>query len=378
MLAIGPRRMYRSQGARTPTTPAQARPAAPFLTTASFPTALVMLLFATPCWAQPTLTVYQTRTAWDAAAPQQAIEDLEREPMHLHPTPHTTAAGWHLTSHGEPVTLQPLQPGLIDETRSFHFRDFGNKVEFRFPEGLGHHAFGFDYYTSVHQTFELHVNGTLVANLQRGAIGFIGVVADEELHSFVVTSPAQTQGGCSVDNLTLGDLSDSCFPGNVDIAATGPIDVLLINGLPGAPVSRVVLVEEGDDIWATLLRPPAGGPGRFTIHANIGEPASTAAVDLPFGVGRVCFPFLISSGAAPIAVWNNLHRKRHLGASRYFDGSPVPDPPRADTIFLSLYGGDPQHLPAGTRITLQGIIDDPRSQLPQAIAVTNAVVLYVE
>jgi hypothetical protein len=168
-----------------------------------------------------------------------------------------------------------------------------------------------------------------------------------------------------------------CRPGSVNAGVGSLEDVLLLNGSAGAPVTREVTVHAGSLIWGAMFPPPAGGDGRYVVHADLGEPDLDAPTVLQRNVGLACFPFFLTRGATPEAVWNNLGFPIKVGSSRYFDGSPIPNPAAAPSIFLFLYGGDPVHLPVGTAVTFQGILVDPGSASSLGASATNAVILRV-
>lgn len=166
-----------------------------------------------------------------------------------------------------------------------------------------------------------------------------------------------------------------CYEGTVNAAGGSIVDVLYLNGTAGG-ATRSVDTAQGSLVWASIFAPPAGGPGKFVIHADSGVPTSSSVSLLPSNVGTTCFPFLLPA-AAPVAVWNNLGKVNLVGSSQYFDTTPIPDPPSAPTIFLQLLSGDAINLPAGTEITFQGIIVDPASLSAKGASTTNAVILRI-
>jgi len=172
-------------------------------------------------------------------------------------------------------------------------------------------------------------------------------------------------------------IADDCLPGTVNDAVFPIADVLFVNGTSGIDGLRKVAVAEGGLIWCTILTPPAGGNGKFVIHANTGAPTAATLKALPGGVGIGCFPMILTAGGNPIAVWNNIGKTDLVGSSKYFDGSPIVNPPKAPAVFLQLSTGDPVNLPAGTTVTLQGIIVDPGSTSPKSASTTNGVILTI-
>lgn len=167
-----------------------------------------------------------------------------------------------------------------------------------------------------------------------------------------------------------------CMAGKVN-SGVGPIrDVLFVNGSTGG-ASRKVLANEGELLTAYVLEPPAGGHGKFVIHANAGVAQRDSIVIMPSSLGAACFPLLSSQGSEPIAIWNSIGRQNEIGESQYFDGSEIPEPKRAPAILFQLNNGDLENLPAGTVITFQGAIGDPGAPGDKEGAVTNAVVLEI-
>lgn len=174
-----------------------------------------------------------------------------------------------------------------------------------------------------------------------------------------------------VGGFTYNELA--CFEGSI----TPVTDILFLNGNSGG-ASRTVSVAEGALVLASIVKPPAGGNGKFLCHANFGFPNETTETVLPAQIGTFCFPVLIPQGATPDAIWNNIGKVNQVGASTYFDGSSIPNPERAPTSFLELFSGDPVNLPMGTDVTFQAVILDPASPSPKSAGCSNAVVLSVQ
>jgi len=168
---------------------------------------------------------------------------------------------------------------------------------------------------------------------------------------------------------------EACMTPTVDAASGAPSDTLIVNDSTGG-VSRTVVAAEGGPIRLVMLAAPAGGSGQYLVHANLGLPTADTMRVLPKSIGTFCFPIFLAENQ-PDAVWNNIGKPNRVGASNYF-GTPIPDPPAAPAIFLDLPAGDVVHLPAGTTITLQGVLIDPVSPSPKGASTTNAVVVEVE
>ncbi len=191
------------------------------------------------------------------------------------------------------------------------------------------------------------------------------------------TSPGRSMNLGRIRSYTFR-VDTACGGGTIGDAVGTPTDVLFVNaGAPGNPGTRHVEVQPGDSITASIVKPPSGGNGKFVVHANLAAPGIETQAALPAKLGTFCFPLLFSQGGAPAAVWNNIGKENQVGASQYFDGSPIADPPRAPADFLALPTGDPAELPVGTTVTFQGVILDLDSLSPKRASTTNAVVLEV-
>lgn len=173
-------------------------------------------------------------------------------------------------------------------------------------------------------------------------------------------------------------IESDCASGTIGAGSGTTADVLFINpGVDDNPGTRAVEVSVGDSITGSIVKPPAGGPGKFLVHANLAEPTGWTFTPLPAKIGTACFPMILPQGATPDAIWNKIGKINQVGASTYFDGTPIPDPARAPTDFLVLPTGDAAELPAGTTVTFQGVILDPDSPSPKGASTTNAVILTV-
>jgi hypothetical protein len=172
------------------------------------------------------------------------------------------------------------------------------------------------------------------------------------------------------------DVSFACKIGAIDLAAGGPVDVLFVNGSAG-DANRRVSAPEGESLWFVILQPPQPANGKFLVTANFGVPDVNSVRTLPAQVGPYCFPLLLNDGATSDAIWNNIGKVNKVGASRYFDGTSIPDPGRAPAVFVYLPYGDVANLPAGTTLTVQGVIFDAGAASPKGGSSTNAVILEI-
>lgn len=164
--------------------------------------------------------------------------------------------------------------------------------------------------------------------------------------------------------------------GRVQSPSAALVDVLFVNGGSG-DLRRTIVVEATGPLVLEMLLPPAGGTGKYVVHADTGVASRDTIALLPAGLGRTAFPFLLRDGAIPIAIFNNIGKESAVGSNRYFDGSSIPPPPRAPAVFLDLPVGDPANLPPGFVFTLQGVILDPASGASKPGSVTNGVVVLV-
>lgn len=189
--------------------------------------------------------------------------------------------------------------------------------------------------------------------------------------AFLTSSDGVEQAGSLYDFRDL----HGCLVGGVNAGTGSTADVLFLNGESGG-VGREMILEDGEGIELAMQRPPSSA-GKFVLHANWGKQSDFTPTPLPAQIGTTCFPFLISSGATPAAIWNGIGKTNVLGTSRYFDGSSQANPDRAPTTFLSLPNGDAQNLPIGTEITFQGVILDRNAISPKLASVTNGIVLAI-
>ncbi len=185
----------------------------------------------------------------------------------------------------------------------------------------------------------------------------------------VLGAPESTVNGNTTAGKTYVVFSFACTAGRVNAGNGFVVDSLYVNGSSGAP-DRTVEITEDALIDVTLLKPIAGGTGKFVLHANVGTPDITTQSKLPFDLGSSCFEFLLPSGASPLIVANNIGKPNAVGASNYY-GVPTDDPDPATTSMLY------PALPVGTVLTLQALVIDPASIGSKSVSVTNAVVIEV-
>ncbi len=173
-----------------------------------------------------------------------------------------------------------------------------------------------------------------------------------------------------------GQIVQDCRTGTVNSGAGAIADVLYLNGSTGG-VDRAIDIDTATEpfLWGAILPSPAGTNGKYVVHGNLGTPTGATARVLPADVGTSCFPFLVSGGATPSIVANNIGKAHLVGASDYF-GSPASDPGRAPAICLQAAFPD-TNLPPGTVLTLQGVTVDLGSASPKGASSTNAVIATI-
>lgn len=178
----------------------------------------------------------------------------------------------------------------------------------------------------------------------------------------------------------LGAHANVPSPGIVDCQGVDGLDVLtvLANGVDNESVFRVA-ADSTQSLAFHVVRPPAGGNGKFLAHLNAGEPGPATVTALPAQLGDVCFPFLIPpfGDGAPSAVWNNIGKTNRVGASNFFGGA-IADPPRAPITFWSSPTVPTGVMPIGSSWTLQAVILNPTATSPKSASVTNAVIIDIE
>jgi hypothetical protein len=220
-------------------------------------------------------------------------------------------------------------------------------------------TFDLEEYLTISQIETVLADGIVDVTLEvEGATPFIAV--DSVLVTVTDRGPDAIRG---------------CGNGTVNLALGRRADVLFLNGTSGGEL-RTVAVTGGETVWGAILRPPAGGLGKYVLHMNAGVPADSGVTELPASIGTSCFPMLLPT-AMPLSVWNNIGKTHLVGSSNYF-GDPIPNPGRAPDIFLFLSDGDATNLPVGTTVTIQGVIFDPGTYSPKGVSSTNGVILTVQ
>ena len=225
------------------------------------------------------------------------------------------------------------------------------------------------FVSSIDGTNGFVLNGAPSSTAGR-SVADVGDMNGDGGRDFLIGAPLADQG----DQEDAGEAyliygGAPCENGTTSLATGILTDSLYLQGSRGG-VDRTVEVPSTDFLRVAMVETGAGGNGKFVLHANVGLPTPETRSTLPFDIGTTCFPFLLSEGADPLIIANNIGRTGRVGASRFRD-IPWADPERASTEFL--YSA----LPAGTVLTFQALIVDPSSRRSKSVSVTNAVILNV-
>jgi Tol biopolymer transport system component len=154
--------------------------------------------------------------------------------------------------------------------------------------------------------------------------------------------------------------------GNVNVARGNRADVLLVNGGVGDPTTRELFVAVGQPVTVQMIAAPGRAVSRFVLYAwNRVADASTLSPQ-PFGLGTMVYPTPLGGGAPqPVAIFNNVGRRAVLGAPTH------PSSPAPSNLGTTSF-------PIPRAVTLQGFIEDDGAQIPQGMAITNAVIVRAQ
>lgn len=161
-----------------------------------------------------------------------------------------------------------------------------------------------------------------------------------------------------------------CMLGTVSAGSGFPrADVLWINGSSGNGATRIVQAAVSASVEISMAGPPAeSGMAPFVLYAWLAEPGPGTVSPLPFGVGDMCLPTVLTAGLPkPRYTWNNIGFEQHLGDADF------PSMPAPSTVLRRMNGVD-----VPITATFQGIIRDGASSGSKAASVTNAIVLVIE
>jgi IPT/TIG domain-containing protein/WD40 repeat protein len=151
--------------------------------------------------------------------------------------------------------------------------------------------------------------------------------------------------------------------GNVNVGAGSREDVLRIDGDVGDD-SRQIAVNVGRPLEIEVGVPSSRATARFVLYAWRGSTDLSTLTPLPRSLGRMTFapPFVAPSAGAQ-TVFNNAGRSRLLGQP-LLPSSPAP-------FTFASRGG----VRRSATVTIQGVIEDARSAIPDGWSLTNAIEL---
>jgi hypothetical protein len=154
--------------------------------------------------------------------------------------------------------------------------------------------------------------------------------------------------------------------GNVNVARGDRENVLLVNALSGDPVDRTLPLALGAPIVVQMNSPSSRPTAAFALYAWRGVPSASTLGVLPRGAGAMTFRLQRFGGPRPLYVWNNLGHTSLLGVATL-----------PSTASPSIVASRPSGAHAVLDATLQGLVMDDASQVPERISVTNAVILRI-
>ncbi|MBI1850729.1 MAG: IPT/TIG domain-containing protein [Planctomycetes bacterium] len=156
--------------------------------------------------------------------------------------------------------------------------------------------------------------------------------------------------------------------GNVNVALGNRESVLLVNAQQGDDMNRELTLGVRQAISIVMTQPSSRVSARFALYVWVGAPTPALLTTLPRGLGNMVLPPpFMPGGPHPRVVFNNAGFNRTLGAPT-FPSHPAP------TQVLNR----PRGLRNPATLTLQGLIQDNGSQIPEHWSITNAVILRVQ
>lgn len=157
--------------------------------------------------------------------------------------------------------------------------------------------------------------------------------------------------------------------GNVNVTEGSREDVLFVNGDIGDPETRELSIAVGDPVTIDMASAPSRETSAFVLYLWRGAANDLTLTDLPLGLGRFVFPAPMTGGTPqPFAIWKNVPGHDVQLGTATFPSSPAPS-----TVFSK-----PSGVPRPLAFTVQGLLRDDASQIPQGFSVTNAVVVRVK
>ncbi len=154
--------------------------------------------------------------------------------------------------------------------------------------------------------------------------------------------------------------------GTVNVSLGDRNDVLFVNNSRGDSLRREVTVRVGQPIRVVMTRPSnRSGESQFVLYGWPLVPDASTRTPVPQLFGSFVIPPPFRRGQ-PAAIWNNLGYGAVLGRPT------LPSRPAPSIVFRRASGA-----PHPVTITMQGLIEDDGSAIPQGISITNAVILRV-
>lgn len=219
--------------------------------------------------------------------------------------------------------------------------------------------------TSMRLVLEGHFYCTPYSTFREGALGILA--ADEALfdgrYRFAIREAFVARGILTNDDVP--EIADEmlCRVGNVRADRGTYEDVLAVNGSSGEGESREVRVPSAGTLQIDVATPSGQAKARYVLYGQVGAPSAGTIAPQPYRVGTMCFDTLVTGGN-PDVIWNNFGHVNKAGIAD-FPSQPAPYTIVQPTVDVMV----------GSEVTLQGFIEDFRSEAKHPVSITNAVVL---
>ncbi len=174
------------------------------------------------------------------------------------------------------------------------------------------------------------------------------------------------------------DPSYAARRGNVNIGASdSPENVLLVNAVSGDELTREVFAPVNTRVDVVMASSPSRAQSSYVVYVWLDAPPLGTAADVPAGLGRMVLPppMVPAGRPQPVRIFNNIGHRATLGPpTPSCPRRPCPSipPPAPSFVFRA-----PNGSPVARTVTLQGVIQDDASQVPQGFSITNAIILRV-
>jgi IPT/TIG domain-containing protein/pre-peptidase len=155
--------------------------------------------------------------------------------------------------------------------------------------------------------------------------------------------------------------------GNVNSGRGDRESVLLVDGLAGDLLTRTVNLALHQAFSVIMSTPSSRPSARYVLYGWVGAPSPSTLAVLPRNLGGMVLPPpFVPASPHPVVIFNNIGARQTLGAPT------LPSRPAPAIVLQRSHGVG---VPATA--TLQGIIQDDASTIPEHWSVTNAVILNV-